>query len=99
MAKDLGFHIDLHILTDATAAIGSVRRRGLGRVRHLDVSDLWVQDKLRAGAFTLKKIPRSENPADICTKHVLRPVLDSHLPRLALEEEIGRAQSAPELQH
>ena len=99
MAKDLGFHYNLDILTDATAAIGIVRRRGLGRIRHLDVADLWVQEKLRANASTLSKILGSANPADICTKHVPKPVLDVHLPTLNLAEESGRAQSAPSLQH
>ena len=37
LAKDLGliFKVQLHI--DAAAALGIVERRGLGRVRHLDV--------------------------------------------------------------
>ena len=40
MAADLCINIELDILTGATAALGIVRRRGLGRIRHLDVSDL-----------------------------------------------------------
>ena len=99
MAKDLGHHVDLHIRTDATAAIGINRRRGLGRIRHLDVGDLWVQDELRAGAFTLTKVSRSSNPADICTKHVEGAILEGHLPRIHLQDEKGRADSAPDLQH
>ena len=38
------FRLDPHLVlrADATAAIGIVRRRGLGKIRHLAVGDLWV---------------------------------------------------------
>ena len=39
MAQDLGIDVDLHIRTDATAAIGICRRRGLGKIRHLAGAD------------------------------------------------------------
>ena len=58
LASDLGIKLHLEILTDATAAIGICRRRGLGKIRHLHVSDLWVQDRLRKGDFKLTKNPR-----------------------------------------
>ena len=99
IARDLGFHVRLNILTDATAAIGIVRRRGLGRIRYLDVSDLWVKDKMNSGATRLCKIQGALNPADMCTKHVERAIIQEHLPRLNLQSEHGRADSAPNLQH
>ena len=46
VARDLGMHFDIVIMTDAAAAIGIVRRRGLGQVRHLDVTDLWIQENI-----------------------------------------------------
>ena len=39
LAKDLGFKMSLKVLSDATAAIGIARRRGLGKVRHIAVSE------------------------------------------------------------
>ena len=36
LAKDLGIPLALEVLADATAAIGICRRRGLGKIRHLD---------------------------------------------------------------
>ena len=33
LAGDMGIRLPLHILSDATAAIGNCRRRGLGKVR------------------------------------------------------------------
>ena len=38
LAHDLGIPLKLDLHTDATAAIGICRRRGLGKVRHLHVS-------------------------------------------------------------
>ena len=56
MCADLGVEVKLRIFSDATAAIGICRRRGLGRVRHLAVADLWVQDRLRSTDFELLKV-------------------------------------------
>ena len=62
IAKDLGLDFEIHLWSDAAAAIGIARRKGLGRVRHLDVADLWVQDKLRAQELTLDKVAGAVNP-------------------------------------
>ena len=99
LASDLGIQLRLEILTDATAAIGICLRRGLGKIRHLHVSDLWVQDRLRRGDFRLTKIPGSENPADLLTKHVPKDIMLKHMAFLGLKSEAGRAGSAPTLQH
>ena len=99
IAKDLGINLQLEILTDATAAIGICRRRGLGKIRHLHTADLWVQDRLKTGDFTLTKVPGSDNPADILTKHVTKDVMMKHMKNMGLRAEEGRAKSAPTLQH
>ena len=99
LAADLGISLKLDVLTDATAAIGICRRRGLGRIRHLHVADLWVQDRLRKNDFSLTKIPGACNPADILTKHVSRDIMQKHMEFMGLIVETGRAQSAPTIQH
>ena len=85
--------------TDATAAIGICRRRGLGKIRHLAAADFWVQDKLRCGAFTLLKIPGADSPSDILTEYAERPPLQTHVRTLGLISEGGRAESAPQIEH
>ena len=99
MAYDLGFDVHLHLYTDATAAIGICRRRGLGRIRHLSTSDLWVQERHRHGDFQLSKIPGAANPADALTKHIDASTLQRLLLLMSLEEETGRPDSAPQLRH
>ena len=97
IAKDLGISLKLSIMSDATAAIGISRRRGLGKVRHLATADLWMQDRIRKGDFTLDKILGSDNPSDMLTKHVDRTLLSKHMVTLGLRFEDGRADSAPDI--
>ena len=52
-----------NVYSDATAAIGICRRKGLGKVRHLDCTDLWVQESARAGRFAIHKVDGEVNPA------------------------------------
>ena len=99
IAKDLGMDWQLQIQTDAAAAIGVCRRRGLGRIRHLATADLWIQDRLRQKDFTLVKIAGTENASDILTKHVDRQTLDKHLPAMGLRFEDGRSSLAPTIEH
>ena len=68
-------------------------------MRHLATADLWVQDRLRAGDFRLEKIPGVENPSDVLTKHVPRPLMMKHLNTINLRFEGGRAEAAPSIDH
>ena len=99
LAADLGIVLRIEILTDATAAMGIYRRRGLGKIRHLHVADLWVQDRVRRGDFQLTKIPGIDNPADLSPSHVSGDIMLRHMDFIGIRAEVGRAQSAPTLQH
>ena len=95
LLRDAGWHLPLHVHTDATAAIGIARRKGLGKIRHLDVTDLWIQDKIRSGAIRLSKVPGSENMADVLTKYVERKIMDAAINRMGLVPASGRPACAP----
>ena len=56
---------DLTVKSDAVAAIGIVRRQGLGRIRHLAVADLWIQQKSKKGEVNYLKLDGSKNTSDI----------------------------------
>ena len=81
--------------TDATAAIGIARRRGMGKIRHLDTTDLWVQEVVRSGRVELLKVAGEENMADIMTKYVDRQLLDKMLTQMGMVKASGRPKSAP----
>ena len=75
MIKDLGIYLTLQINTDATAAVGMVRRSGFGRVRHNDVSQLWIQDMVSKGKIKITKVRTEDNLSDTLTKHVKSEIL------------------------
>jgi hypothetical protein len=95
MAKDISMTRKIRVHSDATAAIGIARRRGLGKLRHLDVEDLWVQHKVRSKQVELLKVDGKVNPADIFTKYVDYPILSKALVTMNLYSEAGRAKAAP----
>jgi hypothetical protein len=68
LAADLGWHLKVRLWVDSTAAKSIASRTGLGRVRHLEVRFLWLQEVVRKGRLMLRKIPGEKNPADILTK-------------------------------
>ena len=96
-AADLGMSLTPVVRTDATAALGIAQRRGLGKVRHIQTQALWVQQAYSEKTLGFEKVPGTENPSDILTKHVPGVLLDEHLARMGLEVEAGRASSAPTL--
>ena len=66
--RDFGVEVQLEIHSDATAAIGIASRQGLGRIRHIAVADLWIQQRIKAGDFQAYKVGTKENIADLMTK-------------------------------
>ena len=68
MLRDFGVNVGILISTDASAAVGIASRRGLGKVRHIDVCQLWIQDHVAQGSIKLVKISGDHNFADSLTK-------------------------------
>ena len=97
LGRDLGLEMSITLLSDATAALGMSRRLGVGKIRHLDTSLLWIQQRIREKDLLAEKILGADNPADALTKHVDQATLLRHMARMGLEYEDGRASSAPTL--
>ena len=95
LLKDAGWVLPLHMFSDATAAIGIARRKGLGKIRHLDCTDLWIQDQIRSKKIMLDKVAGTENMSDVLTKCVERNLMDAALARMGLEPRSGRPACAP----
>ena len=45
-----------------------MNRRGLGKMKHLQIKDLWLQKEVREGNLEVSKISGKRNPADLMTK-------------------------------
>jgi hypothetical protein len=95
LLKDAGWHVDVHLHSDATAAIGIARRKGSGKIRHLDTTDLWIQDKITSKKMQLSEVLGVENMADVLTKYVDKNSMSSALARMNIVKLDGRPACAP----
>jgi len=64
-----------NIYADSSAALGIVKRKGCGKLRHVKVGMLWVQEKQESGELQYTKVRGSDNPADLMTKNVGSSIL------------------------
>ena len=95
LMRDMHWSMPLVVHSDATAAIGIARRKGLGKIRHLDVTDLWIQDKIRSKEIQVVKVLGTDNPADALTKYVERASLEKALAKMNVHKTSGRPTCAP----
>ena len=80
--RDLGIDVNVQIWTDSEACRGICNRTGLGKIKHMDVQLLWLQDAVRRERVKLGRVRGDKNAADLMTKHVSRVVIEKHLGRL-----------------
>ena len=86
----------MRIKTDASVAHALALRRGLGGVRHIEVNQLWLQEKVRTKAVEVRKIRGDINPADLFTKHIpSRANIHSLVNLFGCEYREGRSAAAP----
>ena len=69
MMRELGINANVVLATDSSAAKSFSSQRGLGRMRHIEVKNLWLQEAVCRGRIKIVKISGKENPADIFTKY------------------------------
>ena len=93
--EEFGIPLKLVVKSDAVAAIGIVKRQGLGRVRHLAVGDLWVQQSSKRGEVHYEKLNGKANTSDMLTKPVEKEVITKHMSTLGLEFRSGRHTCTP----
>ena len=74
----------VELYTDSSAAKSFVSRRGLGRMRHLELRHLWLQREVGLGLVVVSKIAGEENPADAMTKYLSQRDLSTRLLRLGI---------------
>ena len=70
---------------DSSAAKSYASQRGVGRIRHVEVKQLWLQQAVAEERIKLVKITGTENPADAMTKYHNREVLAKLLGAIGVE--------------
>ena len=51
----------------------------MGKVRHIELCELWLQEKVAEGRITVTKIPGNENISDCLTKAASRESIALHM--------------------
>lgn len=100
LLEQQGYTIEIVIRSDASAAIGAANRLGVGkRMKHLELQDLWIQQLIRNGILTIKKVSTRENWSDILTKYVSKDWLDKVMKQIGFrfpnEDYVGVDSTAP----
>ena len=67
--KEMNRIMQVKVHTDSSACKGIVQREGCGKVKHLEVRQLWVQEKIGDKSVEVKKVPREINCSDCLTHH------------------------------
>ena len=93
--RDFEINVKLTLKSDASAAIAIASRRGLGKVRHIEVCQLWLQEKVRSGEVKVVKVGTDENVADSLTKYVSSEILRKHMRATGQLAREGRHRLAP----
>ena len=87
LALEMGFNPKMDIInlwTDSTAATSFVSRRGLGKMRHVEIRDVWLQREIGEGRVWVFKVKGDENPADLMTKILKLEEIRTRLGRLSI---------------
>ena len=75
--------------------MGMVARKGMGRVRHVEVGELWIQDAVKNKVLTVNKVNGQDNLAEMLTKYIDQGMIHQHCHGMRLVPEGGRPDSAP----
>ncbi|CAE8596529.1 unnamed protein product [Polarella glacialis] len=61
--------VPVRLHTDSTACEVALEQKGLGKMKHLEVKHLWLQEVLRTRSISIHHVPTADNKADILTSH------------------------------
>ena len=97
LLQDMGIELAIRVHTDATTGRAIVTRKGLGKVRHIAVNELWMQDQVASERVSIHKIKNKFNVADILTKYLSKDEIAHIIEYLQHECMEGRSPAAPSL--
>lgn len=95
MAADLGEDVRIRLYTDSAAALGIMGRPGLGKLRHLEVGYLWLQDLVAFKKIDVAKVKGIEKFAGLGTKYHRSEDIDQYVRYSRYYSEDGRSSVVP----
>ena len=80
------------MFVDSSAALAIVNRKGCGKLRHVRVGQLWVQELAEDEEVKFRKVLGDDSPADLSTKYLTRIRMDKLIEMISLKDKEGKAQ-------
>ena len=77
---------------DSSAALAVVNRKGCGKLRHVRVGQLWVQQLAEEEDMSFRQVLAEETSADLCTKHLARIRIEKLILLISLYHRAGKAE-------
>ena len=78
MLSDLGFVVKPVSIIDAKATEHTSHRHGIGKMKHIDVAHLWLQDEVKSNRLRVRRVKSEDNLADIGTKALSNRIIRMH---------------------
>lgn len=97
LAATWGLSFRAAVFTDSSAALAISQRQGCGKLRHVRIGHLWIQEAQSAGSIACHKVSGTDNPADLMTKHLPAPKMRPLVSRLRQYVISGSAEKRLQL--
>ena len=91
LLEDWGVTREARVYVDSSGAIGTMQRRGNGKLRHVRVGTLWIQERVEAGELNVTKVLGTENPGDAMTKYLPGKKIQELMGKIRQEGRSGRS--------
>ena len=97
LARDPGQEKVGKVWADSSAVIAIVRRLGAGKLRHIHIGSLWIQEIEKDRRLKFHKVAGVANCADLMTKNVARQTRGVHMNFIGQAVKVGRAEAGLQL--
>jgi hypothetical protein len=88
LCSDLGIeNLSIQVWVDSSAAKAVAGRVGAGKLRHVQVTHLWIQGHVQDRKLKVKKIKGENNPSDILTKPKFIKEMSRHFGKIGVKVE------------
>ena len=98
MLRDFGVESGGIVYADSSAATAIANRKGAGKLRHININCLWIQEQQDTKQLELRKALGTDNPADMMTTHIARQSLGKCMRHLNQFHVTGRAKARLDVQ-
>ena len=88
----LDMKVTMTVESDSSAAISSQLRGGMGRMKHVELRHMFMQQLVKEKRMKLRKISGEENSSDLGTKYLERLTFEKHRRAAGLRSRGGDAE-------